>query len=221
LITGRLANIVQLSDEGILSDGDRIAAGDIDYVLDTVSRARRVEEMAMRAATQDPEPPSSVLPTEPAQAEEVQQPPPTSGDEVIWNRLAKALEIDHQALSDDDKVDLMTFELLNQSQARVERLIGLEVEKTESETWNYEAAVQMLALTQSLGKMPFGPASEILDLQPTAGGAAASRKGKEKEVEGKCSVFYMNPKDSKVAWLGNKGEPFFIIPCVGANCRVQ
>lgn len=191
-----------------------MAAGDIDYVLDAVARASwRSNELH---GTGTPHSMDIPLPAVNAPETSSAKAPP-SGEQQLWNTLANTLDPftpDNTTLSDDDKADLMVFDLLNQSKARLEQLIAVEVENTETETWNYEAAVQMGNLTQVMGKMPFGASSELFQLQGTAGGKGPSRKGKEREVPQKRSIFHMNPKDSKAAWLGKEGEQVRCIPAV-------
>ncbi len=114
-----------------------------------------------------------------------------------------------------DKLDQL--HQLTKAQAQIERLVDIETETVESSKWNHDAAVQLISLTQSGKRIPFGTRLDLFDLNPTAsqrsskGKERADRKtskGKERIVDEhlpKRSIYNLLPSEAKDSWLEEPG----------------
>ncbi len=103
------------------------------------------------------------------------------------------------------------------SQAEKERLVDIETERVESSKWNHDAAVQLISLTQSGKRIPFGTRLDLFDLNPTASQRSSkgkeragrkSSKGKERIVEEnvpKRSIYNLLPWEAKESWMEEPG----------------
>src|SRR5258705_10669033 len=82
--------------------------------------------------------------------------------------LADTLHLSERILEETaiDKLD--HFNQLTKAQAQIERLVDIETERVESSKWNHDAAVQLILLTQSGKRIPFGTRLDLFDLNPTA-----------------------------------------------------
>src|SRR5258708_9702336 len=131
--------------------------------------------------------------------------------------LADTLHLSERILEETaiDKLD--HFNQLTKAQAQIERLVDIETERVESSKWNHDAAVQLISLTQSGKRIPFGTTLDLFDLNPTAsqpsskGREVACRKtskGKKRVVAEhlpKRSIYNLLPSEAKDSWLEEPG----------------
>ena len=131
--------------------------------------------------------------------------------------LADTLHLSERILEETaiDKLD--HFNQLTKAQAQIERLVDIETERVESSKWNHDAAVQLISLTQSGKRIPFGTRLDLFDLNPTASQRSSkgkeragrkSSKGKERIVEEnvpKRSIYNLLPWEAKESWMEEPG----------------
>ena len=104
--------------------------------------------------------------------------------------------------------------------AQLQQMMGVEAETVELESWNFDVSIELLKVTQKLGRIPFGGGSSTLfDTEPSL-----DSKGKERDVKGKGresdkrTIYNLHPKDSTDAWLGEfPGK--LILPKCGFRLR--
>jgi hypothetical protein len=114
----------------------------------------------------------------------------------------------HPELVGDNLHDHTVFSQLTSSQIMVQRLLALEAEVVERESWNFDASAKLIEVADEMGRIPFGTASEIFDLQPTMTSAKGKERAAEQPPQGeeKRSIFHLFPKDAKASWVRTPGK---------------
>ena len=116
----------------------------------------------------------------------------------------------------DNLHDHTLFSQLTSSQIMVQQLLVLEAEVVKCKSWNFDASAKLIEVADKMGRIPFGTASEIFNLQPTM----TSPKGKERAAEQlpqgeeKQSIFHLFPKDAKASWVQTPGKSSVFISIV-------
>jgi hypothetical protein len=112
-------------------------------------------------------------------------------------------------LSAEDRLDLALLDKLTQIHTRLQQVLGLETEIADTETWNFNAATQLLSLANQISRIPFYGRTEVFDLEPTSvaqsAPAASSAKGKGRleDEPKKRSIYHMLPDLARKTWAGS------------------
>lgn len=119
-------------------------------------------------------------------------------------------------LTEEDRVDLALFDQLIQTQAQVQRAMGVETEIVETEKWNVDTVQQLLHMSKDMLDIPFPKRAELFDLHPTCGDRTSSPgpppgKGKKREAKKpfKRSIYHSLPSFSKDIGEDSWGESQF------------
>ena len=168
------------------------------------------DEPRKKAMTTPGPPPGVAAVVEEAEKEEV--------EDYSFERLMDlAIELDLVApatpnLTEEDRQDLALFDQLTQAQAQIQRIKGVEAEVVESETWNYDAAIQLGTLATTLKEIPFSSRPVLFDLPPTPSDPPPSKKGK-KRAEGnstKQAIYNVFSENASQAWFGPTSERIYL-----------
>jgi hypothetical protein len=90
------------------------------------------------------------------------------------------------SLSEEDRVDLATFDELTRCQALIQHVLGIVENSVDTQTWNCDTSTQLATLARLGNKIPFGTPGEKTASTPTSAPLApASAKGKEREMSDK------------------------------------
>jgi hypothetical protein len=129
------------------------------------------------------------------------------------------LTAENPQLDQSDIEDLALVEALRGTISYLDRSLSIEREVIESESWNYDAAVELIQLSRKLGHIPFGGGTDALfDIVPSFESEAlrTATSPKERRVRGGTTshaprtLFNLHPKDSMDAWLGKYPGMFTI-----------
>jgi hypothetical protein len=110
-----------------------------------------------------------------------------------------------------DFEDLAMVECLTSTMAYLEHSLGIEHEVVESETWNYDATVELLELAKRLGCIPFGGGTRNLfdtspSLQPVPSHPTALQEALHATSSNmrppKRTIFNLHLKASMDSWMG-------------------
>ena len=127
-----------------------------------------------------------------------------------------ALRSDRRHLSQKEVDDLATVKALNGSMAYLERVLGIEQEVVEAESWNFDTSVELLELGKRLRRIPFGgETAKLFDVRPSFKPSQqfskSTSKGKEREIPSSDqshhprpdnrTLFNRHPMESKDSWL--------------------
>ena len=194
----------------------------VNEELPNISLIRAAREKEMRKNSVSPREPveeEMTTPDSPSAVAAVEEEAEKEDEkEYSLERLMElAIDLDLVApptpiLTEEDRQDLALFDRLTQAQAQIEQVKGIEAEVVESETWNYDAAIQLGTLATTLKKIPFASRPALFDLRPTASDPPPSKKGKER-AEGhskKRAIYHMLPKNASQAWFGPTSEHIYL-----------
>ena len=98
-------------------------------------------------------------------AREVHKPAPEDGEQLA--ALLNVLNLPDIEVSEQDMGDLERIGHLTNAESQLVRLMEIKAETVETEKWNHDAAVQLVALAQSRNEIPFGKREELFNLRPT------------------------------------------------------
>jgi hypothetical protein len=122
------------------------------------------------------------------------------------------------SLTEDDRVDLGTFDELTRCQALIHQVLGVEEEIVNKETWNYDTSLQLSTLARLGNKIPFRrPVGSMPMSAPSASAKGKERAWSDTEKRKdqssahyprkKRSVYSMLPGESTGGSLAQPADP--------------
>lgn len=198
-----LLTSVKLTEIGLLPSKpwQTLRAEELEYILDPAARSKPVK------------PPGKVgnsgLRRKPTRC--------TTSAEMLAKQIGLPDSIELSAV---DIQDLEHIDHITQLESQIMRMGGNEADVVETEKWNVDVVQQLLSLSLTEKRIPFGKRDELFDLRPTfddppsrkvqdkSDGIHSARKGKGQATDDKRvkrSIYQMLPADAKESWLGEPG----------------